>query len=81
MTTLTLNISDELLAALHSASKERHLPESTVAVELLHRALLKERPAGNSARLWIENWRGQLKGHEAGTGDPREQHLLAKHLR
>lgn len=35
----------------------------------------------NSAQRWVETWRGQLKGHEDAAGDPRVQHLLAKHLR
>ena len=83
MTTLTLDISDELLSALHDAGKERRLSESTVAVELLNRALLKypATAANSRARIWVENWRGQLKGEETVASDPRVQHLLAKHLR
>lgn len=81
MTTLTLNVSDELLAALNSAGRERSLSESTVAVELLNQALLKRPAAENSAQRWVETWRGQLKGREEAAGDPRVQHLLAKHLR
>jgi hypothetical protein len=80
MTTLTLNISDELLEALLLASRERSLPETTVAVEVLEGALLKETPRGNAGR-WVETWRGRLKGQEATLADPRVQHLLAKHLR
>lgn len=81
MTTLTLNISEELLAALHMAGRERRLPEAEVAVELLEGALLTEAPTSKSDR-WVEAWRGRLKGKESTTdADPRVLHLLAKHLR
>lgn len=79
MTTLTLNISEELLAALHMAGRDRRLPEADVAVELLQGALLSGATPSRSDR-WVEAWRGRLKGKEADT-DPRVQHLLAKHLR
>ncbi len=81
MTTLTLNISEELLAALNLAGRERQVSEDQVAVELLEGALLPDGTASRSDR-WIEAWSGRLKGREdAASNDPRVQHLLAKHLR
>jgi predicted transcriptional regulator len=82
MTTLTLEIPDELNAALRAISARRHLPEAEIVRELLEREIYKEQPISNVADSWLENWRGQLRGKEqAKAGDDRLSHLLNKHLR
>lgn len=45
MPTLTLEISEELFAALESASRERGLPVADVAVEILESAFFRDVPA------------------------------------
>jgi len=42
MPTLTLEVSEELLAALQSAGRERGMTAEEVAVELLENALLRD---------------------------------------
>ena len=82
MTTLTLEISEELNTALRAISARRHLPEAEIVRELLEREIHKEQPILNASDSWLENWRGQLQGKErANSDDDRLSHLLDKHLR
>lgn len=77
MPTLTLEISEELLAALQLASRERGMTSEEVAVEILESALLLTADPSDMAKRWVEKWRGRLKGREDVTGaDPRVQYLL-----
>lgn len=82
MTTLVLEIPDELDAALKEASAERDAPEAVVARQLLERALLGSISAGSTAASWLAKWRGRLRDcTTAKQDDTRLAFLLAKHLR
>lgn len=82
MTTLTLEIPEELDAALRSASARRHTSPPRLARELLERALSAEVRPANAAEQWLEHWRGSLPEPGGTTGDDvRLEHLLKKHLR
>ena len=82
MTSLTVEIPDELNNLLRAISTRRHLPEADIVRELLERELRNEQVKSNLADRWLENWRGQLQGKEnANVEDERLLHLLRKHLR
>ncbi|MCX7110095.1 MAG: hypothetical protein NTX45_08195 [Proteobacteria bacterium] len=82
MTTITVEIPDELNHVLRSISTRRHLPEADIVLELLEREFRNEQARSTLADRWLENWRGQLQGKEqASTEDERLSYLLNKHLR
>ena len=80
MTQLTLEIADELEAALVNVSRRRHKPKTEVARELLEQVLL-HRPSAGAARNWLSNWRGSVQEESPDDlDDARLSHLLDKHL-
>ncbi|MEI7868303.1 MAG: hypothetical protein WCI11_10455 [Candidatus Methylumidiphilus sp.] len=82
MTTITVEIPDELNHVLRSISTRRHLPEADIVLELLEREFRNEQARSTLADRWLENWRGRLQGKEqASTEDERLSYLLNKHLR
>ena len=82
MTTITVEIPDELNHVLRSISTRRHLPEADIVLELLEREFRNEQARSTLADRWLENWRGQLQGKEqASSEDERLSYLLNKHLR
>lgn len=82
MPTLTLEISDELDAALEALSHRRREPKIALARTLLESGLVHEARAEDAAARWLATWRGRLRGKETpAVGDERAAHLLRKHLR
>jgi predicted transcriptional regulator len=81
MATITLQILDELNAALEALSARRHVPKSAIVRAALEEALAREEETANAAAHWVAAWRGCLRGKEApATDDARLAHLLNKHL-
>ena len=82
MSTLTLEIPEELEAALRAASARRRVPPSTLVREALERALAAEMESPAAVDQWLPRWRGSLREPpEATNDDARLTHLLNKHLR
>lgn len=80
MTTLTLEIPDELEAALEAASHRRKKSPLVIAREALESALLFEPLPPDRVETWLANWRGRLE-HSGTTGESeRLAHLIAKHV-
>jgi hypothetical protein len=83
MATLTLEIPDELNAALDALSARRREPKAAIVRALLESTVAHMAdPATSPATRWLDHWRGSLQGRETpAPGDERAQHLLSKHLR
>jgi predicted transcriptional regulator len=82
MSTLTLEIPEELEAALHAASARRRVPPSTLVREALERALASETESSATVDQWLSRWRGSLREPpESSDDEARLAHLLKKHLR
>jgi predicted transcriptional regulator len=82
MSTLTLEIPEELEAALHAASARRRVPPSILVREALEKALASESEPPTAADQWLPRWRGSLRDTPETAGDEaRLSHLLKKHLR
>ncbi len=80
MTQLTLEIADELEAALVNISRKLHKPETEVALELLEQVLLHQSKAG-SAQNWLSTWRGSVQKESLyDPSDARISYLLDTHL-
>lgn len=81
---VTLELPDDLNAALNEVSRKRGLSKSAVVREALEQSLLAQGVAAGAAERWVAQWQGRLELPEASDAeatDPRLAHLLAKHLR
>jgi hypothetical protein len=82
MATLTLEIPDELNAALDALSARRHQPKAALVRALLENTVAHAADPASPADHWLGQWRGSLQGRETpAPADDRAQHLLNKHLR
>lgn len=82
MATLTLEIPDELNAALDILSTRRHQPKAVLVRALLESTVAHAVGPASPADHWLDHWRGSLQGQQTpAPGDDRAQHLLSKHLR
>ncbi|HYE37539.1 hypothetical protein [Methylocaldum sp.] len=81
MSTLTLEIPEELDAALRAASARRRVHPSTLVREVLEKALASEAEQPAAASQWLSRWRGSLRDMPEADDEARLAHLLKKHLR
>lgn len=82
MSTLTLEIPEELDVALRAASARRHIAPSALVREALEKALASEAQPPTAVDQWLSRWRGSLREPPAVVnGEARLAHLLEKHLR
>jgi hypothetical protein len=82
MSTLTLEIPEEVERALRDASRQRQLSEAALALEVLREVLVPATSPTSAAGVWLAAWRGRLGEPVAGgEHDPRLAFLLDKHLR
>jgi len=83
MKVITVKLPDDLHAALQTVSRERGLSKSAVVREALEQSLRAQGVVAGAAERWVAQWQGrlQLPAAEVETGDPRLEHLLAKHAR
>lgn len=80
MITLTLEIHDELEAAIEAASHRRKKSPLVIVREVLETALLVDPLPPDRVDSWIANWRGRLKDTGAPGEAFRLAHLIAKHV-
>jgi predicted transcriptional regulator len=84
MKVITLNLPDDLHAALNEASCQRGLSKSAVVREALENSLRSQSVTAGAAVRWVTQWQGALKLPDARgpeVSDPRLSHLVAKHVR
>ena len=81
MSTLTLEIPDELDAALRIESARRQLSPAVLVREALEHLLVREEEQPTAASQWLSRWRGSLcDTAEVAADEVRVTDLLKKHL-